>query len=124
MAEIVRRRPKQYGDYGPITVSLLDAMAEEDLDHFRPGVLWAIGRLVGISDDAIDDVMPLVVASLENPEPQVRGMAVWCLGQIGQVAPIAERGDLFSDKSAVSLYEDKILGQTTVSALVRRAVSE
>ena len=48
MAEIVRRRPTVFPEYAPIVATLLITMAEEDLAHFRAGVLWAIGRLGGI----------------------------------------------------------------------------
>lgn len=120
MAEIVRRRPALLSDYVPIIVSLIHQMAEEDLIHFRPGILWAIGRLGPISENQLDDVLPSVIACLDHPDPQVRGMAVWCLGQCNKAQLLAERGDLLADQAPVALYEDGHLKRTSVCRLVRR----
>ena len=67
MAEIVRRRPDMFADYIPIIVSLIEEMAEEDLSHFRPGILWAIGRLGHLAESDVDaafDTIQVVVANL------------------------------------------------------------
>lgn len=117
MAEIVRRRPTLFSDYAPITIHLLADMAEEDLGHFRNGILWAIGRLAPVARAEIDDVIPLVAASLDDPDPQVRGMTVWCLEQMGRRDLFADRSDLRSDDGAFAVYQDGQLEHTTVSAL-------
>jgi hypothetical protein len=117
MAEIVRRKPALFSDYGPITVHLLADMAEEDLGHFRNGILWAIGRLASVARDEIDEVITLVAASLDNRDAQVRGMTVWCLNQLGRRDLFANRSDLLSDDGPVEVYQDGRLEHTTVSAL-------
>ncbi len=122
MAEIVRRRPALLSDYVPILVSLIREMANEDLIHFRAGILWAIGRLGPICADQLDEVLPTIVACLDHPDPQVRGMAVWCLGQCGQAERLEDRDNLLADEAPVDLYEDGHLGRTTVGRLVRRAL--
>jgi len=120
MAEIVRRRPEQFGDYAPIVVTLIESMADEDLGRFRPGILWAIGRLAAIAVDPIEQVLPKVVAALEDLDPQTRGMAVWCLTQLGRGALLAKRRELLADEGPVEVYEDGTLSHTTVGALFRR----
>lgn len=72
MAEIVRRRPALFADYVRIIVLLLTEMADEDLDHFRPGILWAIGRLGPVAADYIPNVAAEITAALKHPHPQVR----------------------------------------------------
>jgi hypothetical protein len=121
MGEIVRRRPDKFSSYISITATLINEMADEDLDHFRPGVLWAIGRLGPIASGTLSDVLPAIEASLESPDPQARGMAVWCLQQVDRAHLIDGRPDLAADSGAVSLYEDGALTQTTVGDLVARA---
>ncbi len=121
MAEIVRRCPRLAADYVPIVVSLIVSLAEEDLDHFRAGALWAIGRLSPIAGDHLPTVLPAITSALDDPDPQVRGMAVWCLGQVGQARLLADRPHLLSDDGAVDLYADGHLTQTTVCRLVQRA---
>jgi hypothetical protein len=121
MAEIIRRRPDLGADYVPIVVSLLTEMAEEDLAHFRPGVLWAIGRLgPAAAGSHLEAVLPAVVDCLDHPEPQVRGMAAWCLGQCGRGGLLAGRDALLADESPVTLYEEGQLARTTLGELTRR----
>ena len=121
MAEIIRRDPDRFSDYVPIVVSLIDEMAEEDLAHFRTGILWAIGRLGAIVGSELDAAEPTIRACLDHPDAQVRGMAVWCLGQCGRATLLAGRTDLLSDQRPVDFYEDGHLGRTNVCHLVREA---
>ena len=119
MAEIVRHQPNLFADYIPIVVSLLVSMAEEDLDHFRPGALWAIGRLGPACGDHLQAVLSAITSALEHSDPQVRGMAVWCLGRVGQSKLLADRPDLLRDEEPVDLYENGRLNRTSVCRLVR-----
>lgn len=120
MAEIVRRRPDLYGDYISIILHLIVEMAEEDLEHFRAGLLWAIGRLAGVAGHQVDDVLPAMVAALDHPDGQVRGMAVWALAEAGR-ADLVETA-LRADTAPVAFYVDGTLGRTSVGALARRSV--
>ena len=118
MAEIVRRQPKLFPDYVQITLSLIDDMAEEDLESgFRAAVLWAIGRLAPVTPIEVETVLPAVEACLDNPDPQVRGTAVWCLIQAGRQNRIANRDSLKNDTGPVHLYTDGVLAETTVGEL-------
>ena len=120
MAEIVRRRPRMFGDYVSIIVTLIEQMADEDLVHFRPGILWAIGRLGSLAGEQFDVLLSTIDACLGHADPQVRGMAVWCLGQCGRGDVLAMRKALLSDLGAVDLYENGELTRMTVSELARR----
>ena len=122
MAEIVRLQPQLYADYIPIVVSLIENMETEDLEHFRAGTLWAIGRLAPIAGDHVAAVLPSVAASLDDPNPQTRGMAAWCLTQLGELEPLGEATQLAQDQGSVLLYEGGELRSTTVSEVVRRAL--
>jgi len=122
MAEIVRYRPQLFADYIPIVVSLIVGMAAEDLEHFRAGILWAIGRLGSLAGEHLQAVLPAITAALDHPDPQVRGMAVWCMGQVGQVARLTDRPALLSDEGSVSLYQEGIIKDTTVGRLLRGVI--
>ena len=122
MAEIVRHRPKLFADHIPIIVSLILNMADEDLDHFRAGILSAIGRLCPVAGDHIQGVLPAVSSALNDSDPQVRGMAAWCLGQAGQAKLLGARPDLLSDDGPVSLYEDGTINRISVGHLVQQAL--
>jgi hypothetical protein len=126
MAEVVRCDPRLFADYVPIVMTLLLSMAEEDLDHFRAGILWAMGRLAAVAGDHAHAVLPAINAALDDPNPQVRGMAVWCLGEMGKEKIMAARPDMLpdmlADQGPVDFYENRFLGRTSVCRLVRRAV--
>jgi HEAT repeat protein len=124
MAEIVSREPALFADYVPIVVFLILNLAEEDLEHFRGGALWAIGRLGPVAGDGIAAVLPAVNAALDDPNPQVRGMAVWCLGRVGQTDILCDRPDLLADKGPVDLYENGQLTRTSLGRLVRRVLNK
>ena len=121
MAEIVRRRAEMFGDYIPVVVSLLDQMAEEDLVHFRPGILWAIGRLGHLAEKEINAALSTITVCLDHPDCQVRGMATRCLRQCGRGSIPAERTDLLADLGPVETYQDGDLVRTTVGQLIREA---
>ena len=68
----------------------------------------------------IQAVLPAISAALENPDPQVRGMAAWCLGEVGRAELLDGRPELLEDDGGVDFYEDGLLRRTTVRDLVRR----
>jgi hypothetical protein len=120
MAEIVRRRPEMFPDFIPLVISLLVTMEEEDLEHFRPSVLWAIGRLAPVAGEEIESVIPAVAEALDHSQPQVRGAAAWCLGQAGKIELLAARTDLLSDDGPVEIYMDGDITRTHVGGLLRQ----
>ena len=122
MAEIVMQAPGQFEEYAAIAGSLLVEMAEEDLQKFRPGALWAVGRLGAVLGEHLEDVLPAVTAALDDADPQARGMAVWCLGEVGRGDVLKGRPALLADEGAVDFYEDGSLQRTSVGALARRVV--
>ena len=123
MAEIVRHRPDLFDDFSSIVVSFILTLAEEDLDHFRAGILWAIGRLGPLVGGHILAVIPAITSALDDSDPQVRGMAAWCLGKIGEGGLLGDREDLLRDEGPVDFYEEGLLSRTRVSDLVRRALT-
>jgi methylated-DNA-[protein]-cysteine S-methyltransferase len=124
MAECCARLPVFFKDHLPIAFHLLETLAEEDLEHFRPGALWAIGRLAKPARDHIPAILPLVVDALDRPEPQARGMAVWCLGEVGETSTLAQRPSLLEDEGAVFLYRDRTVIETTVDRLTREILEQ
>lgn len=120
MAEIVRRQPRLFAEYAPITASLIEDMAVEDLDSgFRAAVLWAIGRLAPGFPDAVDPVLPAVESCLGDSDPQVRGTALWCLIEAGKKDRFAGRDDLAEDGGPVRIFENGNFTDTTVAELTR-----
>jgi hypothetical protein len=121
MAEIVSREPVLYADFVPIVVHLIQQTADEDLVHFRPGMLWAIGRLGALGAREAQDVLPIVVAALDHEDPQVRGMAVWVSGRVGRADVLVGRDKLPADEGMVTVYEHGELVRRSVAELTRGA---
>jgi HEAT-like repeat len=122
MAEIVARLPRTYAAFVPIVVHLLVETAAEDLEHFRVGMLWAIGRLGSVASAHVADALPTMVAALEHPDPQVRGMAVWALSRVGHADRVAGRPGIADDEGSVVWYDAGEVASTTVGAVARRAL--
>jgi hypothetical protein len=124
MAEIVCRRPAMFADYASIVVSLLRTMEEEDLVRFRAGILWAIGRLAETVADQAQRLLPSIAQCLDDPDSQVRGMAVWCLMRLGRTDQLAGRASLLSDDGETILYGEGELVRLSVGEMVRRALAK
>jgi hypothetical protein len=122
MAEVVHRQSKLLADFVPIVAHLLVEMAEEDLEHFRAGTLWAIGRLFPACRDYIPDLVGAIVSALDDPNSQARGIAAWCLAAVGEAERLREHPDLLADGGPVALYEDRQVVCTSVGGLVHRAL--
>jgi len=123
MAEIVHAQPERFADYLSIAFHLITSLEEEDLGHFRAGALWAVGRLAHEAREDRGDVLPAVVVALDNNDPQVRGMAAWCLEEMNETGLLARRADLLTDDGPVDLYEKQRIMRTTVGSLVRMALA-
>jgi hypothetical protein len=124
MAEIVARLPEAYPEFIPIVVHLLVETAEEDLRHFRVGMLWAIGRLGPVGAAHVTDVVPAMTACLSHADSQVRGMAAWALSRVGRGDVVAALGQLVLDDGAVELYDGGRVVRTSVAVLARMAGDE
>ncbi len=122
MAEIVACTGGAFEDYVPIVAHLLLETAEEDLEHFRPGILWAIGRLGPQAAEEAPDVLPRIVDALGHPDAQVRGLAAWCLGRLGRTEALMDRPALQADAGPVELYEAGRLRSTSVARLTAAAL--
>jgi hypothetical protein len=97
-------------------IYVLDLEAE-DAPRFRAGTLWAIGRIAPGRPGVARLALPLVLPCLEAADPQARGMALWCLGQLAHRGAVPGLAGLKRDASPVEIYQDGNLWQTTVAAL-------
>jgi len=124
MAELGVRLPRLLEAFVPIAFHLLETLEEEDLEHFRPGALYAVGRLAGVLPNDVPPMLPLILKALDDPDPQARGMAVWVLGQVGRTDALKERGGLLEDEGPVRLYRNRVLDRMTVGLLTREVLEE
>ncbi|GAB4545709.1 MAG: hypothetical protein Kow0063_39850 [Anaerolineae bacterium] len=121
MGEIIRSRPEHFADFLPILISILD-MEEEDAIRFRAGTLWAIGRLAPVMPEAARSALPRIIPCLDDPHPQTRGMAVWCLGQLKAPRHLLVRPALLEDEGPVDFFSEGQLVRIQVGRLARAAL--
>jgi HEAT repeat protein len=121
MGEVLRSRPARFTEFVPIVLSFLD-MEEEDAVRFRPGTLWAIGRMGQVMPEAVQPAVARIILCLDDTNPQTRGLAIWCLRQLGAVEHLASHDALLTDEGPVNLYTDGRLVTKSVAQLARAAL--
>jgi len=118
MAEIVRLEPQHFAEYVPITIHLIRTVHGEPA--VRAGILWAIGRLNSAAPAEVECIRPEVEACLGDPSPEVRGMAVWCVGKTGHVEAVRTCAALLHDPESVEIFEGEELRRYRIGELARR----
>lgn len=103
IGEIIRHKPDLFENFIPILVNLMDT-EPEDAIRFRVGWLWAIGRLAEVRLQDARAALPWILPCLDDPDPQVHGMAAWCLGQMRCRIPLEMLQSLQSGEGKVELY--------------------
>jgi hypothetical protein len=68
LGEIVRADPKRFMDIIPLIASVYEI--EEDI--FRPGVLYALGRIAEKNPELVASYQKIIILSLTDKEPMVR----------------------------------------------------
>ena len=86
-------------------------------------MLWGLGRLAGAHPELLDEVFPAMVPFLAHPEPRLRALAAWGLGQGGYRPAVEPLRGLLMDEHPVQLYDHGNLFSTTVGQLAREALA-
>ena len=90
----------------------------------RLSMLWGLGRLWEVHPRALPEAAPLLLAFLEDPDPQVRGLAAWCLGRVGPPEAKGVLEGLLDDDGPVQLYDQGELQRTSVGPLAKAALDK
>ncbi len=118
LGELLFRVPQFAPTFGPPLATYVS------LEVFRPGVLWAIGRLSQLDPHLVHFILPRVRELLQDTDPLVRGRAAWCLGQARDAEAAAGLAPLASsDEAPVSVFEGGRLRQASVGALAAEALA-
>ena len=122
IGEIIRHHPDLFKNFIPILVNLMDT-EPEDAVRFRAGWLWAIGRLAEVRLRDAHSALPWIIPCLDDPDPQVRGLAVWCLGKIAYL-PADRLVTLQSDQEQVELYISPSTEAIRIGELAKRLATQ
>jgi hypothetical protein len=119
IGEIIYHHPDLFKEFIPILVNLMD-MEPEDAIRFRAGWLWAIGRLALVRPDEVRSALPWIIPCLEDPDPQIRGMSIWCLGELADEALTEQLLSLKSDPGLMKLYYSPDLVAVRIGDMVNK----
>ncbi len=117
IGEIIRAQPKIYGSFARHIIGFVNDPPS------CPAVLWAIGR--------IGELHPQVVRSssffalfglLTNPEPKIRGLAVWAFGRMKAQEPLKAIQGMMDDTEELTLFDGNSIIYKTVGELASEAV--
>ncbi len=118
IGELIRRQPTLYGSFVRHLLGLLYDVPS------RPAILWAIGRIGGLHPDVVKKSSFFVLFDLlDSDDPNVRGHAVWALGQIGASEAKNTILRLIEDEGEFQLFDGRRIYTTTVGQEARRALS-
>jgi len=117
IGEIIRAQPKIYGSFVRHIIGFINDPPS------CPAVLWAIGR--------IGELHPRVVRSssffalfalLKNPEPKIRGHAVWAFGRMKAQEALKAIQGMMDDIEELTLFDGQTIMHKTVGELASEAV--
>ncbi|MEA3385411.1 MAG: HEAT repeat domain-containing protein [Thermodesulfobacteriota bacterium] len=117
LGEIIRAQPKIYGSFLPHILGFINDPPS------CPAVLWAIGR--------IGELHPRVVRSseffalfalLKNPEPKIRGLAVWVFGCMKAKEALKAIQGMMDDTGEFRFFDGQSIIYKTVGELASEAV--
>jgi len=89
----------------------------------RVPMLWGIGRMAAVHPEKLHEVVPCLLACLEDSDPQARGLSAWALGNLREQQAAEPLKKLLDDEQQVELYDQGELRRTTVARLARQALA-
>jgi hypothetical protein len=120
IGEIVRSDTKEFGEFIPLTVSLLK-LEPEDIPAFLPGILYALWRIGQAAPDALDEASRDIETSLDSRDPQARAMAIQCLSLPDFNGVLLRHPELESDMEKARIYREGMLYDLSIARLYREA---
>jgi HEAT repeat protein len=117
LGEIARRQLDLVAEIIPMFCGFL----EEEFS--RESMLWGVGRLAEVHPDRLDELVDCVAELLGQDDPQVRGLAAWCLGKAKYRPAIPALRELLQDERPVCFYDDGEFCHFTVARLAREALA-
>jgi hypothetical protein len=116
IGEIIRVLPDVYGSFLRHLLNLLNDVPS------RPAVLWAVGRVGELNPGVVrSSAFFAVFDLLKDPDPRVRGHAVWALGRAHAREGLNAIEKMFADSGELSIFDGQEVRYTSVGDLAREA---
>ncbi|NLT96001.1 MAG: hypothetical protein GXW85_10845 [Clostridia bacterium] len=119
MASVIANQPFLLGDFTPflITNALDNPMCHR-------GMLWAAGRIGRVRNILVLPFVKEITAFLSSDNADLRGYAVWALGEIGYQDGLPQLKKIQNDKNKICIFKDGKLVTVEVGTLSQEAVSK
>jgi hypothetical protein len=117
LGEIGRHELPVVSDIIPMFCGFLDETFS------RVPMLWGIGRMAAVHPKELHEVVPCLLACLEDSDPQTRGLSAWALGNLREQQAAEPLKKLLDDDHPLELYDQGELRRTTVAQLAREALT-
>ncbi|GAB4536169.1 MAG: hypothetical protein Fur0020_04020 [Thermodesulfovibrionia bacterium] len=112
LGEIIRNNPGSCVDLIPVLLSF----HEEEM--LCSGVMWAMGRIAEIDKGLVLFAIPTIVSHLNDPNPYIRGMAIWSLNKMNPDGYRDMVKGVALDNSEIMIYDKGELQRTSIAELI------
>lgn len=120
LAALIAAKPELFAEFVPIFLSILD-MEPEDAIHFRLGALWGLGLLATHFPEQVKSRQQYLAYCLTDEDPQIRGLAVWCLRRLDILSQYASTLDILADQGEFDLFTGEKLVHTSIAQIASGA---
>ena len=128
MAEIMTQSPLVAAEYHNHVLAYIHE------DHCRPdcylehaplrrGAVWGVARLAQARPDLAGTAEPDLLCALGDCDAGIRGLAAWACGLLGLASALPQLEAMTTDASALEIYRDRTLTETSVGALATEAIT-
>ncbi len=118
VGSIISKEPTLFGNFSHALLSFLQ------YKNYRKQVTWSIGMIATVKPDLVRYAFRALCSFLSEPDPEIRGHAIWALGNLGFKDPIDELKRLLSDDKQILLFREKELKEMTIAELAREAIEK
>lgn len=115
---IISKAPDLFGEFSPALLSFLKQQ------NLRKEVIWAIGKIAAVKPDLVKYAFRSLCLFLEDPDPTLRGYAVWALGSIGYNDVIEKLKKLETDGERLLIWREEELKDMTVAQMAKEALDK
>jgi hypothetical protein len=115
---IISKNPDLFGEFSQTLLSFLR------YKNYWKEVTWAVGRIATVKPDLVKYAFRAISSFLSDPDPSLRGHAVWALGKLGYKDVIEELKKLQTDDQKLFIYKEGELKEATVSQLAKEAIEK
>lgn len=131
LGEIARTNPGLTKDAVRVVVHFMDdeevCLPANRNTYLLCGAVWAVGNLARTEPELTGETGPALITLLKDPDPQVRGLSAWALGEM-RFGPAggAEAGleGLLGDPAPVEIYIGEELWHGTVGNVAAGALGK